>query len=232
MKVSEDKSSISNSINPTNFQGGLDSRKVGQNRRVLGVINQNLVVEGRPYPCVVNKRALSDYIFFVFLRIFVIFFVFFCFDLLFFVLWVYCRRNEVCEKKQADPGHRPITRFAAKIVAGTQKSNAEDNSQSIPIVLTPFLDEREEISGSEDGSHIFEVIGLLIDTPKKQSDYLSSLLSPFCQQVEAVLRNAKLLSYGESGKSSWQLILSASESLVTASRPAIGNMFKRRGLAK
>ncbi|KAK2391189.1 ARM repeat superfamily protein [Trifolium repens] len=213
MKVSEDKSSISNSINPTNFQGGLDSRKVGQNRRVLGVINQNLVVEGRPYPCVVNKRALSDYIFFV--------------------------RNEVCEKKQADPGHRPITRFAAKIVAGTQKSNAEDNSQSIPIVLTPFLDERgevgtfhcsdfaEEISGSEDGSHIFEVIGLLIDTPKKQSDYLSSLLSPFCQQVEAVLRNAKLLSYGESGKSSWQLILSASESLVTASRPAIGNMFKR-----
>ncbi|WJX78565.1 G2/mitotic-specific cyclin-1, variant 2 [Trifolium repens] len=79
MKVSEDKSSISNSINPTNFQGGLDSRKVGQNRRVLGVINQNVVVEGRPYPCVVDKRALSEI-------------------------------NEVCEKKQADPGHRPITR--------------------------------------------------------------------------------------------------------------------------
>ncbi|KAK2391190.1 ARM repeat superfamily protein [Trifolium repens] len=96
----------------------------------------------------------------------------------------------------------------------------QDNAQCIPIVLAPFLDEK-------DGSRIFEVIGLLIDTPKKQSDYLSSLLSPFCQQVEAVLRNAKLLSYGESGKSSWQLILSASESLVTASRPAIGNMFKR-----
>ncbi|WJX55885.1 G2/mitotic-specific cyclin-1 [Trifolium repens] len=92
MKVSEDKSSN------TNFQGGLDSRKIGQNRRVLGVINQNLVVEGRPYPCVVNKRALSE-------------------------------RNEVCEKKQADPGHRPITRrFAAKI-AGTQKSNAEGTTK-------------------------------------------------------------------------------------------------------
>ncbi|KAK2427151.1 CYCLIN B2-4 [Trifolium repens] len=92
MKVSEDKSSN------TNFQGGLDSRKIGQNRRVLGVINQNLVVEGRPYPCVVNKRALSE-------------------------------RNEVCERKQADPGHRPITRrFAAKI-AGTQKSNAEGTTK-------------------------------------------------------------------------------------------------------
>ncbi|KAK2373241.1 CYCLIN B2-4 [Trifolium repens] len=92
MKVSEDKNSN------TNFQGGLDSRKVGQNRRVLGVINQNLVVEGRPYPCVVNKRALSE-------------------------------RNEVCEKKQADPGHRPITRrFAAKI-AGTHKSNAEGTTK-------------------------------------------------------------------------------------------------------
>ncbi|GAU29832.1 hypothetical protein TSUD_223780 [Trifolium subterraneum] len=88
MKVSEESSS-----NP-NFQGGLDAKKIGQNRRALGVINQNLVVEGRPYPCVVNKRALSE-------------------------------RNGVCEKKQADPGHRPITRrFSAKI-AGTQKSKAE-----------------------------------------------------------------------------------------------------------
>ncbi|XP_045811279.1 G2/mitotic-specific cyclin-1 isoform X2 [Trifolium pratense] len=100
MKVSEDKSyNNSNSINPTNFQGGLDSRKIGQNRRVLGVINQNLVMEGRPYPCVVNKRALSE-------------------------------RNEVCEKKQADPGHRPITRrFAAKVVADTKKSNAEGTTK-------------------------------------------------------------------------------------------------------
>ncbi|KAK2373283.1 CYCLIN B2-4 [Trifolium repens] len=350
MEVSEDKSSN------TNFQGGLDSRKVGQNRRVLGVVNQNLVVEERPYPCVVNKRALSEI-------------------------------NEVCEKKQADPGHRPITRrFAAKIVAGTQKSNAEgttkrsnlgnsngfadsifvddehkpvgdrpvpmaleqiepmlvgsDQMEEIemedimeepinidtsdadnPLAVTEYIEDlysfyrkvevhdkfdlmhetlfltvnlidrflekqsvvrkklqlvglvamllackyeevsvpvvgdlvgdlivisdraytrkevlemegwileslitlllllnilkifilnteklspqsaclsTEEISGSEDGSHIFEVIGLLIDTPKKQSDYLSSLLSPLCQQVEAVLRNAKLLSYGES----------------------------------
>ncbi|KAK2373652.1 G2/mitotic-specific cyclin-1 [Trifolium repens] len=35
MKVSEDKSSISNSINPTNFQGALDSRKHGQKMRFV-----------------------------------------------------------------------------------------------------------------------------------------------------------------------------------------------------
>ncbi|AES95280.1 G2/mitotic-specific cyclin-1 [Medicago truncatula] len=95
MKFSVEKN-VSN--NPTNFEGGLDSRKVGQNRRALGVINQNLVVEGRPYPCVVNKRALSE-------------------------------RNNVCEKKQADPVHRPITRrFAAKI-ASTKTSNAEGTTK-------------------------------------------------------------------------------------------------------
>lgn len=37
----------------------MGTRKVGQNRRALSVINQNLV-EGRPYPCVVNKRPLSE----------------------------------------------------------------------------------------------------------------------------------------------------------------------------
>jgi hypothetical protein len=31
--------------------------------------------------------------------------------------------------------------------------------------------------------YTWQVIGLLIDTPKKQSDYLSSLLSSFCQQA-------------------------------------------------
>ena len=36
----------------------MGTRKFGQNRRALSVINQNLV-QGRPYPCVVNKRPLS-----------------------------------------------------------------------------------------------------------------------------------------------------------------------------
>ncbi|XP_027349623.1 exportin-T isoform X1 [Abrus precatorius] len=99
----------------------------------------------------------------------------------------------------------------------------------------------EELSGSEDGSHIFEAIGLLIGTedvpPEKQSDYLSSLLSPLCQQVEALLINAKLLTYEETNAKITviqQIIMAInslskgfSERLVTASRPAIGLMFKQ-----
>lgn len=99
----------------------------------------------------------------------------------------------------------------------------------------------EELSGSEDGSHIFEAIGLLIGTedvlPEKQSDYLSSLLSPLCQQVEALLINAKLLNCEETNAKIaviQQIIMAInslskgfSERLVTASRPAIGLMFKQ-----
>ncbi|XP_061346086.1 G2/mitotic-specific cyclin-1-like [Gastrolobium bilobum] len=56
----------------------MGTRKVVQTRRALSVINQNLV-EDRRYPCVVNKRVLSE-------------------------------KHDVCEKKQADPVHRPISR--------------------------------------------------------------------------------------------------------------------------
>ncbi|PNY17145.1 exportin-t-like protein [Trifolium pratense] len=116
--------------------------------------------------------------------------------------------------------------------------------QSLPDTVARFTTMNyttEEISGSEDGSHIFEAIGLLIGMedvpPEKQSDYLSSLLSPLCQQVEALLRSAKLLSYEESKARIaviQQIIMAInslskgfSERLVTASRPAIGNMFKQ-----
>ncbi|XP_031092044.1 exportin-T-like [Ipomoea triloba] len=99
----------------------------------------------------------------------------------------------------------------------------------------------KEFSGSEDGSHIFEAIGLLIgmeDVPlEKQSEYLSALLTPLCRQVEALLLNAKLLNPDESpGKivNLQQIIMAInalskgfSERLVTASRPAIGLMFKQ-----
>lgn len=50
-----------------NKEGGavMGSRKFGQetrhNRRALSVINQNLV-GAKAYPCVVNKRGLSEYI--------------------------------------------------------------------------------------------------------------------------------------------------------------------------
>ncbi|XP_022889534.1 exportin-T-like isoform X3 [Olea europaea var. sylvestris] len=96
-------------------------------------------------------------------------------------------------------------------------------------------------SGSEDGSHIFEAIGLLIgmeDVPlEKQSDYLAALLTPLCQQVEFALLNAQTQIPDESATNIakiQQIIMAInalskgfSERLVTASRPAIGLMFKQ-----
>ncbi|KAL0396965.1 UNVERIFIED_CONTAM: Exportin-T [Sesamum calycinum] len=99
----------------------------------------------------------------------------------------------------------------------------------------------KEVSGSEDGSHVFEAIGLLIgmeDVPlEKQSDYLSALLTPLCQQVEVALLNAK--SQNHEGSLAHigniqQIIVAInalskgfSQKLITTSRPAIGLMFKQ-----
>ncbi|XVF86906.1 hypothetical protein PTKIN_Ptkin18bG0078600 [Pterospermum kingtungense] len=113
--------------------------------------------------------------------------------------------------------------------------------QDIVARFTSMNFASKEPAGSEDGAHIFEAIGLLIgmeDVPlEKQSDYLSSLLTPFCQQVEAVLMNAKGLNPEESPlkiANIQQIIVAInalskgfSERLVTASRPAIGHMFKQ-----
>ncbi|OAY36407.1 exportin-T isoform X2 [Manihot esculenta] len=107
---------------------------------------------------------------------------------------------------------------------------------SMDYNYTPY-----EFSGPEDGSHIFEAIGLLVgmeDVPlQKQADYLSSLLTPLCQQVEILLMNAKLADAEESPAkivNIQQIIVAInalskgfSERLVTASRPAIGLMFKQ-----
>ncbi|KAM7254629.1 hypothetical protein ACFE04_004009 [Oxalis oulophora] len=99
----------------------------------------------------------------------------------------------------------------------------------------------KELSVYEDGSHIFEAIGLLIGMedvpPEKQSDYLSALLTPLCQQVEVLLTNAKFSNQEESTlkiANIQQIIMAInalskgfSERLVTSSRPAIGLMFKQ-----
>ncbi|CAN0877961.1 PSD [Linum grandiflorum] len=98
-----------------------------------------------------------------------------------------------------------------------------------------------QYSGAEDGSHIFEAIGILIgmeDVPlEKQSEYLASLLTPLCRQIEVVLMNAKTLNPEESHAkidNVQQIIMAInalskgfSERLVTGSRPAIGLMFKQ-----
>ncbi|KAM0952505.1 putative armadillo-like helical, exportin-1/Importin-beta, exportin-T [Dioscorea sansibarensis] len=96
-------------------------------------------------------------------------------------------------------------------------------------------------SGSEDGSHTFEAIGLLIGmediSPEKQSEYLAALLTPLLQQVNSLIADAKLQKIEESSPriaSVQQTIMAInalskgfSERLVTTSRPAIGSMFKQ-----
>ncbi|GMH03809.1 hypothetical protein Nepgr_005648 [Nepenthes gracilis] len=99
----------------------------------------------------------------------------------------------------------------------------------------------KETSVSEDGSCIFEAIGILVGMedvcPEKQTDYLSSLLTPLCQQVEILLASAKGPNVGVSSANIaiiQQIIMAINalskgfnERLVTAGRPAIGLMFKQ-----
>ncbi|MBA0695621.1 hypothetical protein Goari_002234, partial [Gossypium aridum] len=77
--------------------------------------------------------------------------------------------------------------------------------QSLQDVVARFTSMNlasREPGGSEDGAYVFEAIGLLIGMEdvslEKQSDYLSSLLTPLCQQVEVTLMNAKALNPDES----------------------------------
>ncbi|XP_077240947.1 ARM repeat superfamily protein isoform X2 [Tasmannia lanceolata] len=109
------------------------------------------------------------------------------------------------------------------------------------FISVNWISKEPKCSASEDGSHIFEAIGLLIGMedvpPEKQSEYLSALLTPLCQQVELLLVDAKAQSPDDSFAkvSSIQQVIMAinalskgfSERLVTASRPAIGIMFKQ-----
>ncbi|KAB2060999.1 hypothetical protein ES319_A10G057700v1 [Gossypium barbadense] len=116
--------------------------------------------------------------------------------------------------------------------------------QSLQDVVARFTSMNlasREPAGSEDGAYVFEAIGLLIGMEdvslEKQSDYLSSLLTPLCQQVEVTLMNAKALNPDESSlqlANIQQIIVAInalskgfSERLVTSSRPAVGHMFKQ-----
>ncbi|CAA0331378.1 unnamed protein product [Arabidopsis thaliana] len=115
------------------------------------------------------------------------------------------------------------------------------NLQDTLSQLTTMNFASRELSGTEDGSHIFEAIGIIIgleDVPaEKQSDYLSLLLTPLCQQIEAGLVQAKVASSEDFPVkiANIQFAIVAinalskgfNERLVTASRPGIGLMFKQ-----
>ncbi|XP_057736307.1 exportin-T [Arachis stenosperma] len=113
--------------------------------------------------------------------------------------------------------------------------------QSLQDAVAQFtsMNYTTELSRSEDGSHIFEAIGLLIGMedvpPEKQCDYLSSLLIPLCQQVEVLLVNDKTNVEANVKVAAIQHIIMAinslskgfNERLATSSRPTIGLMFKQ-----
>ncbi|MED6226319.1 hypothetical protein PIB30_102497, partial [Stylosanthes scabra] len=113
--------------------------------------------------------------------------------------------------------------------------------QSLQDAVAQFtsMNYTTELSRTEDGSHIFEAIGLLIGMedvpPEKQCDYLSSLLSPLCQQVEVLLLNDKTNVEANVKVAVIQHIIMAinalskgfNERLATGSRPTIGLMFKQ-----
>lgn len=115
--------------------------------------------------------------------------------------------------------------------------------QDIVCRFTKFDWTNEELTyyASEDGSHTFEAIGLLIGmesvSSEKQSEYLAALLTPLCQQVESFLSDAKVNKLEDSspkvvGIQQTVMAINAlskgfSERLVTAIRPAIGIMFKQ-----
>ncbi|KAK4395062.1 Exportin-T [Sesamum angolense] len=113
--------------------------------------------------------------------------------------------------------------------------------QDTVVQFTKMGSASKELPGTEDGTHVFEAIGLLIGMedvpPEKQSDYLSALLTPLCQQVEVALLNAKSRNPEETLaqiENIQQMITAInalskgfSERLATASRPGIGLMFKK-----
>ncbi|XP_047342580.1 exportin-T-like [Impatiens glandulifera] len=105
--------------------------------------------------------------------------------------------------------------------------------QSLGDTLTRFTSDQ---LGNEDGSDIFEAIGLLIGvqgvSPEKQVAYLSSLLTPLCQQVDAKLQDpeespAKIVIFQQIVLAINALSKGFSVRVVTSNRPTIGLMFRQ-----
>ncbi|KAG8079756.1 hypothetical protein GUJ93_ZPchr0007g6191 [Zizania palustris] len=98
-----------------------------------------------------------------------------------------------------------------------------------------------KLSSSEDGSQIFEAVGLLISieevSPDKQVQCLTALLNPLCQQIESLVMDAKTQGLEESSPraiSLQQIVVALNmiskgfnERLVMGSRPTLGVMFKK-----
>ncbi|TKW35791.1 hypothetical protein SEVIR_2G397900v4 [Setaria viridis] len=118
--------------------------------------------------------------------------------------------------------------------------------QNLQDVLSQFTsmdwaNKDVKFPSSEDGSQIFEAVGLLIGieevSPEKQAQCLTALLNPLCHQIESLVMDAKVQGLEESSPraiSLQQIIVALNmvskgfnERLVMANRPAIGVMFKK-----
>ncbi|KAF9615080.1 hypothetical protein IFM89_021651 [Coptis chinensis] len=90
---------------------------------------------------------------------------------------------------------RVVKMLKAKLVPFIETVLQQLQDTVTQLTSLDFASRELKASGSEDGSHIFEAIGLLIGmeevSPEKQSEYLKSLLTPLCQQVEVLLIDAK-----------------------------------------
>ncbi|KAM0831568.1 hypothetical protein ACQ4PT_065447 [Festuca glaucescens] len=118
--------------------------------------------------------------------------------------------------------------------------------QTLEDVLGQFTamdwaNKEAKFSSSEDGSQIFEAVGLLIGieevSPEKQVQCLTALLNPLCHQIESLVVGAKTQGLEESSPramSLQQIVVALNmltkgfnERLVMVSRPTIGVMFKK-----
>ncbi|KQK15278.1 hypothetical protein BRADI_1g21620v3 [Brachypodium distachyon] len=118
--------------------------------------------------------------------------------------------------------------------------------QSLEDVLGQFTamdwgNKDAKFSSSEDGSQVFEAVGLLIGieevSPEKQVQCLTALLNPLCHQIESLVMGAKAQGLEESSPramSLQQIVVALNmltkgfnERLVMVSRPTIGVMFKK-----
>jgi exportin-T len=72
----------------------------------------------------------------------------------------------------------------------------------VQFTATDWANKDIKFSSSEDGSQIFEAVGLLIGieevSPDKQVQCLTALLNPLCQQIESLVMDAKAQGLEES----------------------------------
>uniref|UniRef100_A0A0D9X1E9 Exportin-T n=1 Tax=Leersia perrieri TaxID=77586 RepID=A0A0D9X1E9_9ORYZ len=106
---------------------------------------------------------------------------------------------------------------------------------------TDWANKDIKFSSSEDGSQIFEAVGLLIGieevSPDKQVQCLTALLNPLCQQIDSLVMDAKAQGLEEASPRAIGLrqitialtMLSKgfNERLVMGSRPTLGVMFRK-----